>query len=304
MKRYFFLSVFLLIILSGELCEAQSHAWLRFPRREFMFGAGATNFLGDLGGANQIGTNGLRDFDWPAVRPAFSIGYRYRTGREHAVKGNLVYARLGGNDKFTEEPYRQNRNCNFRSPVWEINCQYEYTVVRQREGHRYNFKGVQGWRNIDIQTYLFAGIGFMYFNPKGNKDNKWYPLKPLRTEGQGYAPTRRKYSLFQVVLPFGIGFKYAISKDWCVGIEYGIRKTFTDYVDDVSKTYFDSTYLRRKKGPLSSHFSNPTIKNLGPEVTAFGQQRGDPRDKDSYMFAIMSFYYKIPRGKFTLPKFK
>ena len=63
-------------------------------KKEFYFGAGATNFLGELGGANQIGTNGLRDFDVQSVRPDFAIGYRYRTTKETAIKANLIYALL------------------------------------------------------------------------------------------------------------------------------------------------------------------------------------------------------------------
>ncbi|MFH0866538.1 MAG: hypothetical protein V1904_10090, partial [Bacteroidota bacterium] len=63
-------------------------------------------------------------------------------------------------------------------------------------------------------------------------------------------------------------------------------------------------------GEMAAYFSNPTNYSLPPEcgnaanVTAPGQQRGDPRDKDSYMLAVISFYYKIPKGKFTLPKFR
>jgi hypothetical protein len=52
--------------------------------------------------------------------------------------------------------------------------------------------------------------------------------------------------------------------------------------------------------------ANPSKESLPnwANVTAAGQQRGDPRDKDSYMFAVISFYYKIPKGRFTLPKFR
>ena len=101
-----------------------------------------------------------------------------------------------------------------------------------------------------------------------------------------------------------MGFKYALSTDWSIGIEYGIHKTFTDYIDDVSKTYIDPVFLEQEKGVMAAYFSNPTINSLPSEVTEAGQQRGDPRDKDSYMFGIISFYYKIPKGKFTLPKFR
>jgi hypothetical protein len=305
MKKYILVFVMVFLVML-DYCDAQwgSRMWRRWSRREFVFGVGANNFLGDLGGANQVGTNGIRDFDFPSIRPDFYVGYRYRVTKESYLKTSLVYAYLYGNDNLTDEPFRNNRNCNFRTAVFELSAQYEYVIGREREGHIYNFKHVKGWRYLNIQTYFFIGAGVMYFNPKGQKDGEWYALRPLCTEGEGLVPTRKKYSQFQLIIPFGMGFKYAISTDWSVGIEYGIRKTFTDYIDDVSKTYVDPNYLMEEKGPTAVYFANPTTNSLPAFVTAPGQQRGDPTDKDSYMFGIIHFYYKIPKGRFTLPKFR
>lgn len=86
-------------------------------------------------------------------------------------------------------------------------------------------------------------------------------------------------------------------------MEYGIRKTFTDYMDDVSKTYFSPKALKEEKGDIAVHFANPSDPSAVWQ-TRPGLQRGDPRDKDSYMFAFISFYYKIPRGLFALPKYR
>ena len=36
---------------------------------------------------------------------------------------------------------------------------------------------------------------------------------------------------------FGIGVKWAFSERWNLGLEYAARWTFTDYLDDVSRTY-------------------------------------------------------------------
>jgi hypothetical protein len=300
-KGYIFLLISLCITIQN-FCDAQT-MWKHY-RKEFFFGGGATNFLGDLGGANQVGTYGIKDFNWPAVRPDFIVGYRYRTTRQTALKTNLIYARLAGDDKFTQEPFRENRNCNFRTPCAELSEQFEYCIVRERTHHIYNLKGVRGWKYIQMTTYFFGGAGLMYFNPKGEWNGKWYPLRPLSTEGEGLVATRKKYSLVQFVIPFGMGFKFALSDKWSVGIEYGIRKTFTDYVDDVSKSYFSSSLLLQEKGPTAVHFANPTTNTLGAYVTRPGEERGDPTHKDSYMLAIISFYYKIPRGAFTLPKYR
>jgi len=47
-------------------------------RYEVYLGAGATNFLGELGGANRIGTHFVRDLEFSMTRPEFSLGIRYK----------------------------------------------------------------------------------------------------------------------------------------------------------------------------------------------------------------------------------
>lgn len=288
------------VLLAVDTADAQQ--WRR-DRKEYVFSVGASNFLGDLGGANQIGTNGFRDLDWPATRPLGGIGYRYRTGKDNSVKGMLHVGYLSGNDALTEEMIRRNRNLNFRTPVVELNAQFEWLMTKQREGHRYKLRGINGWRNINIESYLFVGVGLMWFNPQGQDMNgAWVNLKPLCTEGQGLVETRKPYHRLQPVIPFGIGFKYAISREWSIGLEYGLRKTFTDYMDDVSSTYFDNDEIRAEKGDIAAYMADPSL-GLEPTQTVAGEQRGDPTDKDSYMFAELTFYYKIPRGGFAIPKF-
>lgn len=278
-----------------------SQKWKR-DRKEFVFTLGATNFLGELGGRNQIGVNNIMDIDFPSTKLVGGIGYRYKLYKKVATKGNLYFGYVGGNDNLTQEPYRNNRNLNFSSMVVELSGQIEYLFFKAREGHRYNLKGIKGWKNIHTEFYGFVGIGGFYFNPKAKYNGDWYYLKKLHTEGQGLTPTRTDYSNFQICIPYGLGVKFAIDRKWSVGIEYGMRKTFTDYIDDVSTTYYNPDELIQNAGTASAYCANPTNGTLSPNVTAPGQQRGDPRDKDGYMFGTITVFYKIPKG-FNLPKF-
>ena len=66
-------------------------------RHELVGAFGATNFLGDLGGANREGTHFVRDLDFILTRPVVSGGYRYRIAENMAVKSNLHWAILSGN---------------------------------------------------------------------------------------------------------------------------------------------------------------------------------------------------------------
>jgi len=164
---------------------------------------------------------------------------------------------------------------------------------------------VKGLRGYEIYMYGFAGVGIFYFNPKTEIDGHVYELQPMGTEGQGSVPTREKYSRIQMCIPVGIGFKYTIDRAWGVGLELGLRKTFTDYIDDVSTTYFDFAGYGDPEAALKEYVSDPSLGDpaAGASPTGAGMQRGDPRDKDSYLFAIFSINYKLKKGRHALPRF-
>lgn len=303
--------VFLALIIIPDLAFSQykakrrsvSKRWKSY-RYEFDFGIGASNFLGDLGGANQIGTNYFRDLEFSMTRMAAQIGMRYRISPTFAIHPHIYYGKVAGDDKLTEEFYRNYRNLNFKSNVWEASINFEAFLLREQLGHRYKLRGVRGRKNFETGLYLFAGIGGFYFNPKGQLGDTWYKLHPLHTEGQDLVETRKHYRKIQFTIPVGLGVKYQFDRKVGMTFEYGIRKTFTDYMDDVSKTYYDKTALEQNFGTLSAQLSDksdgawPTTGGVGA-----GQQRGDPRDKDSYMMAIISITYKLHRGRVSYPIF-
>ncbi|OFX74454.1 MAG: hypothetical protein A2X12_08800 [Bacteroidetes bacterium GWE2_29_8] len=275
-------------------------AWKRF-RNEIHYFIGASNFLGDLGGANQIGTNGLRDFDFPAIRPGGGIGYSYKLTQGISYRTTIIAGYLSGDDKLTKESFRNNRNLNFRTPIIESTAQLVFTMTREREGHRYRLKGVKGWKYINVTSYIFGGSGGFYFNPQGkDNNNKWNNLKPLSTEGQGFVATRKPYALFQPLIVIGLGFRRNISREFAIGLEYGMRKTFTDYVDDVSLTYFDNATLTSSKGDIAGYLADPSLHNPGGGDTNPGQQRGDLSDKDAYMFMFLTLTYKPNNRDFVM----
>lgn len=284
MMRYFLILLFFL----PSVLSAQQ--WKRY-RKEYVYGIGATNFLGDLGGGNTTAQKFIFDIEPTLTRPAASVGYRYRLTRHTSVKGGIFYGIARGDDKLTTEIARNNRNLHFRSNIFELSGQYEFSFINERQGHRYQIKGVKGWKNINIQSYFFAGLGIFYFNPKAQLDGKWHSLQPLGTEGQGLPGERKKYSRINIAVPFGIGFKYGISRTMTIGLEYGPRKTFTDYIDDVSSTYYDKSVILDAKGEKAAYFADPS-SGANPGFTAVGERRGKP-GKDWYMFGIITLSHKI-----------
>jgi hypothetical protein len=281
-------------------------------RKEYVFGIGAANFLGELGGANQIGTHFIKDFEFSATRPSAAIGMRYKFAKRYAVKGGLYYQLLSGSDALTKEPYRHNRNLSFRSNIFELSGQFEVYLTREQQGHRYKIKNARGMKSYDYQLYLFGGVGAFYFNPQAKYNGSWVNLQPLSTEGQGLPGGPKKYSRVSFCIPYGVGGKYAINKDYTVGLEVGLRKTFTDYIDDVSTVYYDNNALRAAKGNMAADLADPSLLNYPEELggatsganqSATGEVRGHSNWKDAYMFVNLTVTYKVPYKRRTRSKF-
>jgi len=306
--------ILLYILIFPLITSAQK--WKR-QRREIILGVGAANFLGDLGGADQIGTYYLKDLEFSQTRTNTCAAYRYRYSQNIYFKGNFNYGRIQGNDLLTKDPARNYRRLQFRSNIWEFSGTFEYAITEERIKGRY----IRGQSRFPVNIYTILGLGVTFFNPKGkyNGSNtayqeKWFSLQPLHTEGQGLEGGKKPYRLFTVVIPVGIGFKYPITNAWHIGLEYKLVKTFTDYMDDVGGNYYDNNTViaaNGDKGELAGYFADPSKeydKNGGIPITyadgsplknptAAGQKRGNPSKLDSYMFGTLYVAYKLIKGQ-------
>jgi hypothetical protein len=251
---------------------------------EIMFQAGATQFLGDLGGRNAIGKdNSLADLDISATRSNFGIGFRYRFHPNFATTTMLNVGMLRGDDALTKEPIRNERNLSFRSPIINLNQRFEWIIYSNEEIKRkIKRNGTAVIKHKGDQLYVFSGIGIAYFNPQARFNDSWVNLRPLSTEGQGLEGGPKKYLPVTATIPFGVGFRVGISSMWRIGLEASYIKTFSDYIDDVSGTYYDATKLVDQVSTTSAALSNRAINN--PTWFSAGEQRGDKSDKDAYFF--------------------
>lgn len=293
--------VFLLVVLMGAFFASDAQRWKRY-RWETIYGMGFANFLGELGGADQVGTDYFKDYEWKATRLALTAGLRFKQTQQISHKANITLGMVAGNDAWTEDPIRSTRNLNFRSPIVELAYNFEFYLRKEKRGHRFKLRGVKGLKSMGLYPYGFFGIGGFWFLPQGKVDDKWTNLRKWNTEGQGITPTRTQYSQFQLAVPLGVGLKYAIDRRWLVSIEMGLRKTFTDYIDDVSTTYYPNAEIRNTYGQTAALAADPTQESwIG---AAPFQQRGDPTDNDSYMFVLISANYKLKTTRGGLPKLR
>lgn len=289
---------------------ASANSWKKY-RNEIYFGGGVANFLGDLGGKDNVGKDySYADMELSLTRPSATFGYRYRLTKHIGWRSDFNYMRLWGKDALTQDPFRNNRNLSFRSTILEFTTNIELAWYITKGGNRYHIKNTRRRRYKSSNHYIygFIGVGGFYFNPKAEYKGNWYALQPLSTEGQGLPGGPAKYKRYSVCLPMGAGYRFNLNREWTIGIEYNFRKTFTDYIDDVHGTYYDNATLFAEKGPVAAALADPSLGTIPtatlPNGDGTGAQRGD-KQYDSYLSLEFKIGYmmKTKKKKKTRAKF-
>ena len=260
-----------ILLLSPLLAWTQRQDLL--SRSELLLGGGGMFYIGDLNNQSAL----------TIPRGAGSAGFRVRLDNRWAFRLQATYGLLASGDK----DYIPLRNLHFRSDLWEA------AVVAE-----FNFAPFGPMPTDRRWTpYLFGGLAVFHFNPQASIAEpgggiRWVDLQPLHTEWQGSAayPDRRVYRLTQVSLPFGLGIKWRLGKHFSLAAEYGFRKTWTDYLDDVSTTYADHSTLQANAsdGPLAVQLADRSGEVEPGYVNAPGIKRGDDSLDDWYAYLHVS----------------
>ncbi len=222
---------------------------------------GVTYYIGDLNPS----------LPFRMSKPAFGVMYRQNFNSRISLRAHGIRGTVAGNDAISKA--NPERNLNFESVITEAGLQLEINF----------FEYFIGSRLHSITPYLFGGVSVFFFRPYGNVLGTSVELQPLTTEGQG-----KPYNLYAFSAPFGLGVKYSVNKLIGVGAEWGMRKTTTDYLDDVSQTYYlDLAGADPATVPIKELASDPLLTHNA------GMQRGNSRDTDWYSFAGVSVTIKI-----------
>lgn len=201
-------------------------------KSEIGFGLGTFNYTGDL----------AKSYNFRNSRPAATVFYRSNLSRVVSFRTALTGGQLAASEK-PIDAFADKRNASFDLFLLEASTVMEYHFLNWRDGKRF----------VRWNPYLMAG--FALFGISGN--NKTKP---------------EEYSNVQAAIPFGVGIKYVHTPKWYFALEFGMRKTFFDYLDNVSD-------------------GNQRKKNF---------QYGNPNDKDAYYFVGISItrtFYDIPCPK-------
>lgn len=236
-------------------------------RSELGVMVGGSYYIGDL---NQLA-------HFRNTHLAIGAVYRYNVNPRLSIRANLTYGLVGGSDSRSKTASLVQRNLNFSSTIFELGAGVEFNYFPFQLGHD-RYKGT---------AYILAEIGVFQMNPKTNYEGQQVELRTLGTEGQGTSQNSKGYySLTQLCIPLGVGVKLSLGKVVGLNFEFGIRKTFTDYLDDVgSESYVDPVLLSSENGPLAGTLSNRSGTTYG--------NRGNSSTKDWYVFSGMMITFRL-----------
>lgn len=233
---------------------------------------GPSNYQGDL----------ASDISLKETHFSGGIFFKRNTSQFFSHYFSLMEGEISGNDKNFKD--QKIRNLSFQTFISEISYQIEFNF----------FPFSFGLNHKDFTPYVFTGLSLFNYNPQTNFNGQTEKLNKLDTEGK-LASNEKKYaySLYQFAIPMGGGFKYSVSDKLIVGINVGFRSTFTDYLDDVSSTYYDKKILLDRNGNISVALSDRSGESGSQPIGIIGKQRGRSDQKDWYIFSGIFISYKI-----------
>ncbi|MFT4031950.1 MAG: DUF6089 family protein [Siphonobacter sp.] len=160
---------------------------------EFGAGAGMMHYKGDIEPALHV----------MAAKPAANLFFRYNASKALSLRASFTGGRIYGSEVHSSDVYQQNRGIIFGTRIMEGSADLEYNFL----DYQYVRQRPRNW-----SPYVFAGLGFFNFKPDQ------IPSASYRKNG--------------LSIPFGAGIKWQIKSPWSIGIEFGTRKTWTDYLDN------------------------------------------------------------------------
>lgn len=199
-------------------------------KSEVGFGIGTLNYTGDL----------ARSYNILNSRPAATLFYRSNVSKVVSLRAALTGGNIAASDARPIDAFAERRDASFSLFFMEASTVMEYHFMNWRDDKHI----------MRFTPYLFGGLAI--FGMSGNQ------IKAS------------EYSNVQGAIPFGLGMKYILNPKWYLALEFGARKTFFDYLDNVSAG------------------TNQLVKNY---------QYGNPYDNDAYYFVGVS----ITRTFYTIP---
>lgn len=250
---------------------------LRAQVNEIGLTGGATYYIGDLNPTKHYPTD---------TKLGGGLVFRHNITDRFALRLQGLYGTLQAYDSNSGDSLAVLRNLHFRTRLFEFAGIFEVNFFKYRS------------RDKDGRTwtpFLFAGLAYFRANPQAQLNDTWYSLQQLGTEGQGTSiRDTEAYKIDQLAIPFGGGLKFNFGRV-DMQLEWGLRRTYTDHIDDVSGTYVDNDLLAVENGPLAAALADRSGLNTIPGHTNADRARGDRNTRDWYSYSGISFTYILSR---------
>jgi hypothetical protein len=247
-------------------------------RHEIGTKAGVTNYFGDLNHELRIEPNlGFVQLLYKNNQTKFySFGFSLSIGQFSSSDANSINA------------WQVNRNASFSTSVNEIATFLEFNFLPTDKSGKKNFASPF----FKVGTGVFTKTVYSQFRSDGVQ------LSGLHTEAQTLNNGRP--SGLSIFLMYGLGVKFGIGKHIGFGLDFSLRKTSSDYLDDVSTVYPDEDLLRRVYGEEADVTLEYVNTSLNQNLDMQGKQRGSNFKNDDYVFAGFFFTYTINNPKCPL----
>ncbi len=242
---------------------------------ELGFTGGVSYYIGDLNPTRHYPRN---------LHPAGGVFYRYNINDRYAFRFQGLYTKLEAYDSNSPDSLQRRRNLSFRTALFEASALLEINFLK----YRGLGKDSHSWT-----PYVFVGLAYFHMDPQGQLGETWYDLQPLGTEGQGSTAGGEPYKLDVISIPFGVGFKFALTDRVDLGVEWGLRRTYTDHLDDVSGVYVDNAQLTFETGPITAALADRS--DLRESGLNTGRARGDAQTRDWYQYTGVTLSLLLTR---------
>lgn len=207
------------------------------PYATMSVGLGSAHQFGEINPLSALPLTGLKSTRWNA---AFHYTKQFRPHWSYRL--SLSRLRLAGDDNYYDYSSSQfnakfaanfERNLHVRTDVSEASLMGIFDFFAQSDDRK---------KRPVFSPYLGIGFSVFTFNPKardtvtvsGTNISK-SPWVELSQSGSPAGHTELStYNAISYAIPLVIGFKYKLQPRLDLGFELNIRRTFTDYLDDVS----------------------------------------------------------------------
>jgi len=141
-----------------------------------------------------------------SINPAYGGFVRFNFNPRYALRFNVINGTIGAEGEFDSQPNPLDKFWSFNKNVLDISMNFEWNYL----------KYIVGDKDTRWTTFLYGGVGMQTYK---------YNIVTLNSQidGSEITPT----------IPFGLGVKYNLSKRWGIGFEGGLRKTFSDKLDNL-----------------------------------------------------------------------